>query len=113
MCIRDRAFVGYAQSQGSHSAGKYYLAITKATNRALFFVNAAVGKDFRQGLSAQQLAAVAMAERILERSLLESMSAKTSYNDAYRAAAQRVRQFATLLGQSVPAKAPAMPEGGK
>jgi Rha family phage regulatory protein len=72
-----KAFVSYAQSQGSRSAGKYYLAITKATNRALFFVNAAVGKDFRQGLSAQQLASVAMAERIVERSLLESMSAKT------------------------------------
>ncbi|MEF8707639.1 MAG: Rha family transcriptional regulator [Candidatus Accumulibacter propinquus] len=108
-----KAFVSYAQSQGSRSAGKYYLALTKATNRALFFVNAAVGKDFRQGLSAQQLAAVAMAERIVERSLLESMSAKTYYKDAYRAAAERVCQFATLIGQSVPGKAPAMLEGGK
>ena len=106
-------FVQYAIQQGSKSASRYYLCITKETNRALFFVDAAVGKDFRQVLSAQQLAAVAMAERIVERSLLESMSAKTYYKDAYRAAAERVCQFATLIGQSVPGKAPAMLEGGK
>jgi hypothetical protein len=47
----------------------------------------------------------------VERSLLESMSAKTYYKDAYRAAAERVRQFATLIGQSVPGGAPAMLEG--
>ncbi|MBK8115689.1 MAG: Rha family transcriptional regulator [Candidatus Accumulibacter sp.] len=108
-----KAFVGYAQSQGSRSAGKYYLAITKATNRALFFVSAAVGKDFRQGLSAQQLASVAMAERIVERSLLESMSAQVFYKSAYRTAAERVRQFAALIGQSVPGRTPAMLEGAK
>jgi len=105
--------VDYAESQGSRSASKYYLAITKATNRALFLVNTAVGKDFRQGLSAQQLAAVAMAERIVERSLMESMSAKTYYKDAYRTAADRIRQFAALIGQSVPGRTPAMLEGTK
>ena len=63
----------------------------------------AVGKDFRGGLSAQQLASVAMAERIAERSLLESMAAKMFYKDAYRVAAERVRQFAALVGQSAPA----------
>ena len=92
-----KAFVGYAQSQGSRSAGRYYLCITKETNRALFFVQSTVGKDFRGGLSAQQLASVAMAERIVERSLLESMTANTFYKGAYRVAAERVRQFAERL----------------
>ncbi|MBO3702839.1 MAG: Rha family transcriptional regulator [Candidatus Accumulibacter sp.] len=105
-----KAFVGYAQSQGSRSAGRYYLCITKETNRALFFVQSTVGKDFRGGLSAQQLASVAMAERIVERSLLESMTANTFYKDAYRVAAERVRQFAELIGQSVPGKSRAMLE---
>jgi phage regulator Rha-like protein len=53
------AFVQYAVQQGSKSAGRYFLCITRETNRALFFVQSAVGKDFRQGLSAQQLASVA------------------------------------------------------
>lgn len=108
-----KAFVEYAQSQGSRSAGKYYIAITKTTHRALFFVSAAVGKDFRQGLSAQQLASVAMAERIVERSLLESMAAKMFYKDAYRVAADRIRQFAGLVGQTVPGRTPAMLEAAK
>jgi hypothetical protein len=105
-----KAFVSYAQGQGSRSASKYYMAITKETHRALFFVQSAVGKDFRGGLSAQQLASVAMAERIVERSLLESMTANTFYKDAYRVAAERVRQFAELIGQSVPGKSRAMLE---
>lgn len=107
------AFVQYAIQQGSRSAGCYYRCITKETNRALFFVKSAVGKDFRSGLSAQQLASVAMAERIVERSLLESMTAKTFYKDAYRTAAERVRQFAALIGQSVPGRTPAMLEVAK
>jgi hypothetical protein len=85
-----KAFVGIrAVNKEVESASRYYLCITRETNRALFFVQSAVGKDFRQGLSAQQLASVAMAERIVERSLLESMTAKTFYKDAYRTAAER------------------------
>lgn len=107
------AFVQYAVQQGSKSAGRYFLCITRETNRALFFVQSAVGKDFRQGLSAQQLASVAMAEHIVERSLLESMAEKTFYKDAYRTTAERVRQFAALIGQSVPGRISAMLEGKK
>ncbi|HRF06557.1 Rha family transcriptional regulator [Accumulibacter sp.] len=106
-------FAEYATSQGSRSASRYYLLLTKETNRALFFVNSAAGKDFRQGLSAQQLASVAMAERIVERSLLESMAAKTFYKDAYRTTAERLRQFAALIGQSVPGRMSAMLEVAK
>lgn len=107
------AFVEYALQQGSRSAGCYYRCITKETNRALFFVKSAVGKDFRSELSAQQLAAVAMAERIVERSLLEAMAAKTFYRVAYRMTAERVRQFAALIGQSVPGGMSAMLEVAK
>jgi len=59
------------------------------------------------------LASVAMAERIVERSLLESMSAQVFYKSAYRTAAERVRQFAALIGQSVPGRTPAMLEVAK
>lgn len=105
-----QAFVSYAQAQGSKSASRYYLAITKATNRALFFVEGAVGKDFRQGLSAPQLAVLAMAERIVARSLVESMTGQVFYKSAYRQAAERVRQFAALIGQTAPGRTPAMLE---
>lgn len=103
-----KAFVGYAQSQGSRSANMYYLCLTKETNRALFYVDAAVGKDFRDKLTPAQLASLAMAEKIVERALLEAMTAGTYYKNAYRVAAERVRQFAALIGQSVPGRAPAL-----
>ncbi|MBL8366520.1 MAG: Rha family transcriptional regulator [Candidatus Accumulibacter sp.] len=107
------AFVEYATNQGSRNARRYYISLTKETNRALFMVTSAVGKNLRQKLSAQQLASVAMAEHIVERSLLESMAEKTFYKDAYRTTAERVRQFAALIGQSVPGRISAMLEGKK
>ena len=103
-----KAFVEYAQSHGSRSASKYYLAITKATNKTLFFIEGAVGKDFRQGLSAQQLAAVSTAERIAEKALLEAMAARMFYRDAFRLAADRIRSFAALIGRAIPGRTPAM-----
>ena len=99
-----KSFVDYAKSQGSKSADRYYLVITKETNRTLFFVQSAVGEGFRDRLTSAQLSSVAMAERIVERALLEAMSAKMFYRDAYRLAADRVRQFAGFVGKSVPGK---------
>lgn len=105
-----KTFVDYAKSQGSKSAGKYYMVISKETNRALFFVESAVGAGFRDGLTSAQLASVAMAERIVERALLEAMASKVFYRDAYRIAADRLRQFAGFVGKSVPGKAVALLE---
>lgn len=99
-----KLFVAYATSQGSRSACQYYMAITKATNRALFFVEQAVGKGFRDSLTASQLASIAMAERIVERALLEAMARKMFYRDAYRLVADRLQQFAGFVGQSVPGR---------
>ena len=105
-----KTFVEYAKSQGSKSAGQYYMAISKETNRSLFFVESAVGAGFRDGLTSAQLASVAMAERIVERALLEAMASKVFYRDAYRIAADRLRQFAGFVGKSVPGKAVALLE---
>ena len=104
------AFVDYAKSQGSKSAGKYFMVISKETNRALFFVQSAVGERFRDQLTAPQLASVAVAERIVERALLEAMSARMFYRDAYRLAADRVRQFAGFVGKSIPGRSTALLE---
>lgn len=105
-----KAFVEYAKAQGSRSPGMYYMTISKETSRALFFVNKAVGTDFRNKLTAAQLASVAMAERIVDRALLEAMAGKKYYKDAYRVAADRLRQFADFVGQSVPGHSPALLE---
>lgn len=105
-----KSFVDYAKSQGSKSAAKYYMILTKETNRALFFVQSAVGEGFRDRLTSAQLSSVAMAERIVERALLEAMGAKMFYRDAYRLASDRVRQFAGFVGKSVPGKSSSLLE---
>lgn len=105
-----KTFVDYAKSQGSKSAGKYFLGITKETNRALFFVQSAVGEGFRDRLTSAQLSSIAMAERIVERALLEAMGAQMFYRDAYRLSADRVRQFAQFVGKSVPGKSTSLRE---
>lgn len=101
-----RVFVRYAESQGSKSAGRYYMALTKATNKALFFVESATGRNLRDSLTTSQLASVAMAERIVERAILEGMAASQFYREIYREAADRVRQFAEFIGPSIPGKEP-------
>ena len=105
-----RSFVDYANSQGSKSAAKYFMVITKETSRALFCVQSAVGEGFRDSLTATQLASLAMAERIVERALLEAMSSRIFYRDAYRLAADRVRQFAGFVGKSVPGRSTSLLE---
>jgi hypothetical protein len=71
----------------------------------------AAGKNFREGLSASQLASLAMAERIVERALQEAMVDKVFYKDAYQLAAERVRQFINLVGKSVPGNSAALLSG--
>lgn len=51
-----------------------------------------------------------MAERIVERALLEAMASKMFYRDAYHLAAERLRQFAGFVGKSVPGNAVALLE---
>lgn len=101
-----RVFVRYAESQGSKSANRYYLAITKATNKALFFIESATGQNLRDNLTTSQLASVAMAERIVERAIQEGMAAGLYYKEIYREAAERVRQLAAFIGPSIPGKEP-------
>jgi|JI8StandDraft_1071087.scaffolds.fasta_scaffold55004_4 phage regulator Rha-like protein len=108
-----KTFIEYSKLQGSRSASRYYMVLSKETNRSLFFIDGACGRDFRDRLTPQQLASLAMGERIVERSLLESMAAKTYYKDAFRAAADRVRQFASLIGQTMPGRSPVLLGGDK
>ena len=99
-------FTEYAKGQGSLSANRYFMLFSKAANASLFFVAGACGPNFRDRLTAPQLASLAMAERIVEKSLLESMATHQFYKLAYRTAADRVRQFAALIGQQMPGRAP-------
>ena len=97
-----QVFVEYAKIQGSRSASRYYLALTKETNRALFIIQGVVGKDFRNSLTSAQLANIAMAEQIVARALIEGMARKLYYREVYRITAERIRTFSGLIGKTTP-----------
>lgn len=95
-------FVQYAKDQGSQGDDRYFMNFTKSVNKALFFVESIAGKALREHLDGAQLATLAMAEKIVERALSEGMAESVHYKAVFRNAAERVKQFASLVGQSSP-----------
>jgi Rha family phage regulatory protein len=97
-----KVFVGYAKEQGSQSAEKYYLAITRMEYRALFLIEQAVGKGFRDVLTTIQNNHLTTAESVAQTALEDGMTQALHYKDIYQLAKNRVEQFAALVGKSVP-----------
>lgn len=101
--IKD--FIAYAFSQGSRSAQKYYMQLTKMSYREIFVIGKeAVEKNFRDGLSTAQLVQLATAETIIIKALLEGMAKEIPYKDIYRLARDRVASLCELIGKTPPAK---------
>lgn len=95
-------FIEYARRQGSSSAEKYYMQLTKMEYRAIFLIDQAVGDGFRDRLNAAQLVNLATAELIAQRALREGMEAGQHYKEIYKLAKYRVETFAAMVGKSLP-----------
>jgi len=95
-------FIGYANSQGSQSADKYYIVITKMEMRILFDFDYLQIKNanLRNFLNESQLSALEKADEIIERALKEGMKKDMFYKDIYKLAKDRVERFADLIGRS-------------
>jgi len=87
-------FVEYASSQGSKSADRYYMVISKETNKALFLLKSKAPKDFRNMLSQMQLSFLQTAEFVARNGLREGMEKELFYKDIYKLAIGKVRRFA-------------------
>lgn len=98
--IKD--FVEYATGQGSKSANKYYMAISKMENAQLFFLELLNQKfpNIREICSTYQLTNLQTADRIVARALKEGMEKKMHYKEIYQMAKKRVENFAELIGKS-------------
>jgi phage regulator Rha-like protein len=92
-----KEFVEYAKAQGSQNAERYYQNITKMEYRALFMVEKAVGKEFRDTLTALQNANLTAAENIAQKALRDGMKDGMHYKAIFPIAKARVEQFATLI----------------
>jgi Rha family phage regulatory protein len=90
-------FVEYAVGQGSQNAPKYFMSITKMTNKALFMVSAAGPQSFRDTLDAMQLSCLTVAEYLVREVLEDGMRAGLHYKDIYSLARDRVTAYAATL----------------
>ena len=96
-----KRFVVYARSQGSKNADKYYMAITKMQNAALFLIGHG-GKpgNLREAMTVTQLSITGTADNLVDRSLDEGMDMGLFYKDVYKLAKQKIEQLAAVLGKS-------------
>lgn len=95
-------FVTYAINQGSKSADKYFMQLTKMEYAALFMIGQAVGNGFRDRLNAHQLVNLGTAELVAQRALREGMEASLHYKEIYKLAKHKVELFASMVGKSLP-----------
>lgn len=95
--IKD--FVSYAKSQGSQSAEKYYMSITKMEYAALGMLEAKES-GFRDTLNISQVHALAVAEHIARESILQGMGEGLFYKDIYKFSKQAVERYAATLPQN-------------
>ena len=95
-----KAFIAYAESQGSKNAHHYYKHITTATYKALFIVRDKGGKSFRDLLDSMQLSFLAAAEYVAAKALEDGMREQIFYKDIYQLAKQRIESFAVAIPRS-------------
>lgn len=96
-----KEFIEYAKSQGSQSSDKYYMAITKMQNAALFSLELITFeyKNLRDIVNGLSLDALKMADRIVAKAIRDSMRDKIYYKDIFKTCKARVETFADHMGK--------------
>jgi phage regulator Rha-like protein len=95
-----KAFVAYAKDQGSQSAEKYYMSISKMENKALFLVEQKY-PNLRDVLGVAELGLIAVADTIVFNALREGIERKLHYKDIYKLAKERVETLAAAHGKAL------------
>ena len=98
-----KAFVEYAEAQGSQNAQRYYGNITKMTYKALGLVNLGTGGSLRDILDGMQLTLLATAEHVAAGALRDGIASEMQYKDIYQLAKSKVEVYAnTVAGIAIP-----------
>jgi len=92
-----KTFIEYAINQGSKSANKYYMAISKMENQA-FFILKEKFKNVREILNITQLSKIIIADMIVRQALIDGMDREMFYKDIFQLAKKRVVDLANSLG---------------
>lgn len=87
-----KELVDYASAQGSKSADRYYVAVTKMTNSL-----AGVEAGHRDRLDATKLQQLAVIETVVSLAIRDGIKAGMGYKDIYRLAKMRSESLVTAL----------------
>ena len=94
-----KEFIEYCKIQGSKSAEKYYMNISRMENRALFILEQRF-PNIRDVLSGQQLQIIASADIAVARALKFGMGEEMHYKEIYQLAKKRIEEFAEIVGKT-------------
>ena len=94
-----KEFVDYATAQGSGSASKYYMNITKMEYAALELIQSKekVPSGFRDTLDLLDLCFLQAAEQVCRAAIKEGMERKFPYKEIYLLAKERVTKYAETV----------------
>lgn len=92
-----KAFISYAELQGSKNAHHYYKHVTHAAYKALFIVKDQGGKSFRDLLDSMQLSFLTTAEYIAAKAIEDGMDSGMPYKDIYKLAKERIETVASAM----------------
>lgn len=84
-------FIGYARSQGSRNADRYYTNLSRLANEA-------AGITDRNQAHGRALALLQLAETVIAAALREGMAAGLPYKDVFRQARERVQSLVSIPG---------------
>lgn len=95
-------FVQYATEQGSKSAEKYYMIITKMENHTLFALDFLNQKftNLRDMVNRKGLDLLKTADKIVAKALRDGMKDQMFYKDIYQMAKSRIESFVDLVGKT-------------
>jgi phage regulator Rha-like protein len=92
-------FVEYAKAQGSKSAEKYYMSLTRMELTGLFIIEQKY-PNHRDVMSMRQLNLIEMADEVIGNALEDGMNQGLPYKECYVLAKERISQLARLFPPS-------------
>lgn len=93
-------FVAYAKDQGSKSADKYYMSLSRMEVRGLFIMEQRY-PNAREVMSMRQLNLIEMADEAVAVSLRESIDKGLPYKECYQEAKKRIEMLAKIIPPSL------------
>lgn len=94
-----KEFIEYAIKQGSKSASKYYVNLSKMELRSLFLLEQKY-PNAREIMTMKQLSLIKMADEAVRSTLEEEMIKGTFYKDIYKIAKEKIEALAKIFPPS-------------